>query len=425
MKKWVTGLIVFTMVFWGGSALSIDFNVSSGINFDWWQDTKDNKARQSYVPLSLEARYKDFSLTLLTGYAYTHKDPDTGPSRSFSHTLDSKLNLSYEIIEKLPIDILMGLDFNLPTGKTDLKLKEVDLLMDPYLVSISHFGEGFNINPTLSLAKEWGKWTLGMSGGYLWRGEYDFGTVWETTDPLGRTSAIKIKDYLPGDIFSLTGEVRYEWSPNFRARLFGNYFWYEKSKWKESYKSAYGYSELHRRSLKEGELWLLGMGINYRQKKWDCDLTLKGIFREKNEYDYREQWYYISGLGWYAYLVDTPSLVKEMKNSHGDEWVGDLAIKYFFDDKTTLKSYFQALFITKNGYPSFSPHYQGRREKYSLGLGLNRILIPNLEAEVDLKGFVMHDGERRYPLNYFFPNRTVSERHYKGFSGGLMVTSRF
>ncbi len=417
MKKWFAGLIIFAMVLWGKSTMAIDFNVSSGVHFDWWQDTKDNKARQSYVPLSLEARYKDFSLSLLTGYAYTHKDPDTGPKRSFSHTLDSKLKLSYEIIEKLPVDILIGLDFNLPTGKTDLKLKEIDLLMDPYLISVTQFGEGFNINPTLSLAKEWGKWVLGIGGGYLGRGKYDYGTIWESP-----SSRIKIKDYSPGDIFSLTGEIHYEFSPNFSSRLFGNYFWYEKTTWKELYQNG-GYV-LNRRSLKEGDLWLLGMGVQYRQKKWDCDLTFKGIFREKNKYDYVEGWIVFDSFA-FAFLTDTVSLTEERRNSHGDEWVGDLSVKYFLDEKTTLRSYFQALFITKNDYPSFSLHYQGRREKYSLGFGLRRILIPHLEAEVYCKGFLMHDGERRYPLNYFFPDRVLSERHYKGFSGGLMLTGRF
>lgn len=419
MKKALLVLIIFTALCWEKIGYPVDFRVTSGLNFDWWQDTKDNRARQFYIPLSLEAQYKDFSLNFLIGYAYTHKDPDTGPTRSFQHILDSKLNLSYEIIDKLPIDILVGLDFNLPTGKTDLKLKELELLMDPYLVSVSHFGEGFNVNPTLSLAKEWGKWIFGVGGGYLWRGKYDYGTVWESP-----SSTIKIKDYSPGDIFSLTGEIRYEFSPNFSGRLFGNYFWYEKSRWKEWYKN-FGY-ELHRRFLQEGELWLLGMGIHYIQKQWDCGITVKGIFREKNQYDYKEIWNRFDST-WYIYLEHTPSLTKERKNSHGDEWVGDLSIKYFLDDRTTLKSFFQALFITKNDYPSFSPHYQGRREKYSLGFGLNRIFTPHFEAEVYVRGFVMHDGERKYPLSYFYPEsaRNISERHYKGFSGGITLTGRF
>lgn len=418
MKRWSSLLIILILVGWSQSSLSFDVHVNSGFHFDWWQDTRDNKGRQFHVPLLLEARHQDFSLSLLTGYAYTHKDPDTGPTRSLGHPLDSKLKLSYEVVDRLPVDLLIGLDFNLPTGKTDLKLKELDLLMDPYLVSISPLGEGFNVNPTLSLAQEWGKWVLGISTGYLWRGKYDFGNIDENPFRI-----IEVKDYEPGDIFSLTGEVRYNLTQSLQGRLFGNYLWYEKSKWKESAKNIFGFSEIQRRSLKEGDLWLLGMGAQYRQGKWDCDLTFKGIFREKNKYDYVERWIVFDSFA-FAFLTDTVSLTEERRNSHGDEWVGDLSVKYFLDEKTTLQSYFQALFITKNDYPSFSLHYQGRREKYSLGFGLRRILIPHLEAEVYCKGFLMHDGERRFPA-LFGGSQTISERHYKGFSGGVMLTGRF
>ncbi len=222
MKRWTIPLIILMILFCGSQkSASLDLNVSSGVHFDWWGDTKENKAKQSHVPLSIEVRYQNFSFSLLTGYGYTYKDPDSGPTRSLGHLLDSKLKFSYEMLDQLPFDLLIGLDLNLPTGKTDLKFKELDLLMDPYLVSISPLGEGFNVNPTLSLAKEFGKWVMGIGTGYLWRGKYDFGNIYE--DAFSRT---KVKKYEPGDIFSLTGEVRYDFTPNFQGRLFGNYFWF-------------------------------------------------------------------------------------------------------------------------------------------------------------------------------------------------------
>lgn len=418
MKKWIWILTSLTLMISMERVWPIDFKVNSGINFDWWEDTKGNKARQSYLPLSLEAQYKDFSLGLLTGYAYTHKDPYIGSDRSLGHVLDSKVNLDYEIIGKLPIDLLIGLDLNLPTGKTNLKAKDQILIMDPYLISINTFGEGFNINPTLSLAKEWRRGVLGLGAGYLWRGKFDFGYLTEEY-----YSTIQIKDYSPGDIFSLTAEIHYDIFPHWRSRIFGNYAYYKESKWKESNRDIWGTNELYRHTLKEGELWLIGLGLNYNRKKWDFDLSLKGIFREKNKYDYREDWSYYPGYGWYVELYNLPILITERKNSHGDEWVGEFALKYLFDEKTTIKSIFQTLFITSNDYPSFSPNHQGRRERYSLGFGATRKILPSLNGEIYFKGFIMHDGQRSYP--YLISSQNFSERHYKGFSGGLLLTSRF
>lgn len=419
MRRWAWILFFLVIIFGVEKSLAVDFKGGIGFNFDWWEDTKDHKARQSYTPLFLEGRYKDFTLSFLTGYCYTRMDPDKESPRSFRHVLDSKLNLSYEIIDKLPVDLLVGLDFNLPTGKTDRKLKEQSLILDPYLITITQFGEGFNINPTLSLAKEWRKWVLGVGVGYLWRGRYDFGNIDETP-----YSIIKIKNYSPGNIFTLNSEIRYEFTPQWQGRLFGNYLWYEKSKWKESYRDIWGFTNDLNRFLKEGELWLLGLGINYKSRKWDSDLTIKGIFRERNKFDYKEEWDHFDSYWWW-WATDTPSLTKEIRNSHGDEWVGNLSIKYFLDEMTTIKSFFQALFIKANDYPSFSPHYQGRREKYTLGFGLNRKVIRHLEAEIYVKGFVMHDGERKLSSFGYPGYQTLSDRHYKGFSGGLMLTTRF
>lgn len=414
MKRWTLVLGLSILLLGSQKGLAVEFEITSGFHFDWWEDTKDNKVKQFHLPVSLEVRYQNFSLNFLTGFAHTHKDPDSGPTRSLGHLLDSKMKLSYEVVDRLPIDLLFGIDVNFPTGKTDLKFKEQDLLIDPDLVSITPLGEGFNVNPTLSLAKEWGKWVFGMGTGYLWRGRYDFGILFEDA-----TSRIRVKRYEPGDIFSLTGEVRCDLTPVLQGRLFGNYFWYERSKWKESGQTIFGFFDLQKRLLQEGELWLLGMGFQYRQKRWDGELTVKGVFREKNKYDYVERW-----IGGVAILREMPTLVKERRNSHGEEWVGDLSLKYSIDDQTVWKSFFQALLIKENDYPSFSPHYQGKREKYALGFGLKRTFNPRLEAEAYVKGFLMHDGERRFP-DLFFGSRILSERHYKGLSGGIMVTGRF
>ena len=115
--------------------------------------------------------------------------------------------------------------------------------MDPDLVSITKLGEGYNFNPTLSVAKEWGNLVAGLGIGYLFRGNYDF-----TTD---------VRDYDPGDVFTTTAEVRYDFSPSWTARLMGQYARYEKSE-----VQSHGF-------YKEGDFYLLGLGLRYNQKKWE------------------------------------------------------------------------------------------------------------------------------------------------------------
>jgi hypothetical protein len=124
MKALLLLLSIAIVPFSIGISSAFDINVQTGFNFDWWNDTKDNKAYQAYTPFRVDGRYQDFSFVVLSGYAYTQAAPSNSENRSLSHVLDTKVNLSYEILGKLPVDVLIGLDFNLPSGKTNFKEKD-------------------------------------------------------------------------------------------------------------------------------------------------------------------------------------------------------------------------------------------------------------------------------------------------------------
>ena len=408
MKTLVSILFLFAL-FCSQMSLAIDMTAQSGFNYDWWKDNKDNKGSQFYIPINLEARYRDLSVRLLTGEAYTYVNMAGSSSRSLTHLLDTKLNLSYEILEKLPVDVLIGLDFNLPTGKTNFKGTQSNLIMDPDLVSITKFGEGFNVNPTVNLAKAFGNLVAGIGIGYLWRGEYDTNAiVFERSILFGSTDTFFTKRYDPGNILNATFELGYDFTPQWHYRLFGSYTWFGKDK-----------IDNHE-FYQEGQTFILGLGLSYNEKKWNAGLTVRGIFRDKSEFKKNltvDIFSTEASSALYQQWLSQP-LSTEERNSHGDEWIADLSLKYLLDNKTTLRSFIQGLLITNNNYPSNSSFFVGRREKLSLGLGLKRNLLPYLEGEVYGKGFLMHDEDR------FFPE-FLSERNYGGYSVGFLLTGKF
>ncbi|OEU84529.1 MAG: hypothetical protein BA873_08365 [Desulfobulbaceae bacterium C00003063] len=376
MKKLILFISVVTILFGGGITSAVDIEVRTGLNYDWWESDSDDQGEQFFIPIQIDAQYEDFSCRVLTAYTYTSLDPSGGQDQSLSNIVDTKVNLSYKILEKFPVDILFGLDLNLPTGRTDLEEKELYLIMDPDLISITSLGEGFNINPIVTLAREWDKWVAGMGLGYMWRGEYDYSSNY--------------KDYDPGDIFNLCAEVAYDFSPEWRSRLFGDY-------------AQYGKGEVDNTDFyQEGDFFSVGLGVHHYQSTWDAGLTIKGIFRDKSEIQ--------------PYQGAT-SISTEDKNSHGDEWHADLSGRYFLDDKTTLNSALEFLWIDKNGYSSDSDFYIGKRNKISLGFGIVRLLRTYLEAELNVKGFYLDEDE-----NWYHPD---DDRDYKGFSIGAKLTSRF
>jgi hypothetical protein len=371
----IVTLTIISIFFSTKITLATEIDIQSGLQYDWWEDNKDNKASQAHIPLKFNAYYKNYSIVLLTGYATTHvEDADEG-NQSLSRTLDTKVNLSYELPGKLPVDILLGLDFNLPTGKTDFKQEELILIMDPDLISITSFGEGYNINPTLTVAGEWGNWVAGAGAGYLWRGEYDFSE--------------EVKDYDPGDIVNINAEVHYFFSSNWSTRLFGSYVWYGKDK--------VDGEDFHQ----EGNYYLLGIGTNFNQNKWDAGLTVRSIFRDRSKLQ-----------------EATGGLIKEDNKSHGNEYVGDVFFRYLLNNKTAVKTFLQGLYITENEYSRYSSRFIGSREKITFGLRATRRFASNLEGGVTLKGFVMHVNETNFP-------ETQDSNNYRGFSLIVKITTRF
>lgn len=376
MKTLICVLSCVVILFSAVALQAAEIKVRTGINYDSWDDSEDNKASQVYIPLRIESRHQQFSMSVLTGYASTHINPSGKEDRSLSHILDTKVNTSYEFIGSLPVDLLIGFDVNLPTGKTGLKQGDLVLIMDPDLISINNFGEGYDINPTLTVTKELGNWEGGIALGYVWRGKYDYSEV--------------VKDYNPGDIFNSSAEVHYSFSPHLNTRFFGSFARYGADKKMDG-----------RDFYREGNIILLGMGLHYTRTKWDGDVTIQSIYRGKSKFQ-----------------DGTEGFITEAKKGHGNESVGVISLRYLLNDRTTLKSSLQGRWISKNDYTPDSSLYIGQREKFSMKLGASRIFTTRFEGEVMVKGFVMHDGESRFP-------ELRSERDYKGGSLEVVLTTRF
>jgi len=375
MKRLIITISMVVIFFSSGMSCAADIQIQTGTNFDWWESDNDDRGYQIYFPVQIETEYKDFSFLMLTAFTHTTSDLTGIKDHSLSCVVDTKANFSYEISDKFPADILLGLDFNIPTGRTNLDDDDLMLFMDPDLVSITSLGEGYNINPTLTLAKEWENWAAGIGLGYLWRGEYDFSK--------------ETRDYNPGDLFNFTGEVAYTFLPDWQARLFGEYVYFDK----DEVRNADFYQE--------GEFFLMGLGVNHYRTKWDASFVVKGIFRGKSEFQ--------EG-------VSVQDLRTEDRNSHGDEWSTHLSCNYYLNKKTTLKSLIRFFRVNENDYSSDSPLFIGEKQMASLALGITRIFSPRLEGELNLTGRILDDDK-----NWYYDD----DRTYKGISMGAKLKGNF
>lgn len=368
-------LIPLLLLLWSGAGMCIaaDIRIQSGLNYNWWDSDANDRGSQTYVPITIDAAHQDISLKVLTAFAYTDGSPPDGKNQSLSSVIDTKVNFTYALVKKLPIDVLFGVDFNLPTGKTKLDFNELQLLHNPDLVTITRYGEGFNVNPTLTMVKQNERWAIGLGVGYLWRGEYDF-----SEDML---------DYDPGEIFNVTTEAVYTFSDRWQGRLFGEY-------------ASYKTDELDIQDYyREGDYLLAGVGADYFENQWEASLSVKGIFRGKSEFQ-----------------EENLALSTEDHNSYGDEYHVDLVWLYRFNPQMVITSNLRFLYLSENDYESTSPLYFGSKQKISLGVALQREFASQLTGKIGLDGYLLDEDRNWYHDD---------DREYRGFLVDLSITKAF
>jgi hypothetical protein len=352
------------------SCLAVDLQLQPGVTFDWLKDNHGNSASQLTFPLQFTGSLDNLSFRLMTGYTRTSLSTDT-KDISMSNLLDTKIGATYRLSDKLPFELLLGLDLNLPTGKTKLSSDETALVMDPDLLPINKYGEGFNINPTVTAAKGWNNWTFALGLGYLWRGTYDFSDA--------------LKEYKPGMVFNTIAEARYYYRPKSYARLFTGFTFFGTD-------TAQGHD-----TFKEGNVLQIGGSVfHVFTPEIRVSGGLSGTFRGD------------------VTVYDAASGTKQNQSAfNGNENVLDLAGSYALNSKTTLSVPFQVRLTSANSNSSFPV---GAKQKVSLGAGATREIIPKLlSADVTLKGYYKHDAAAG----------GIEAANYTGLGIAASVTGRF
>jgi len=348
MKRWVTLLFPLVLCANAAGVCASEITFHSGLRYDWWKGNNDTDGNQVFVPVELGAEMDDFSARVITAFTRTETDISGVGNPSLSSVIDTKVNLSYIVVDKLPVNFLFGLDLNCPTGKTNLDDDDLLIIRDPDLVSIVDHGEGFNVNPNVSMTKEWSAWGAGLGAGFLWRGEYDYSR--------------EFRNYDPGDIAYITGEIRYYLAEDGLLRLYGDYGSFNKDKLDDD--------DFYR----ESDFYLLGAETRYLTDNWETRFNVKGIFREKSEF-----------------RQTSSKLKTESREGYGDEYVADLLLRYHFSEKDSITPFVQLLYVDDNQYDESSPLYIGTRKKYSLGFSVKRNVSAAGNLELMFRFFHLDD----------------------------------
>jgi hypothetical protein len=121
-------------------------------------------------------------------------------------TLDTQASGTVTYLGWNGVQPFVGLSTNIPTGRSALFGPQANARMDPDLVEIATFGEGFNIGPSAGVSVPvTSTLIITASAGYTWREPFTRENSTAALDP--NLQAVSRVD--PGDVFTATAAMNY------------------------------------------------------------------------------------------------------------------------------------------------------------------------------------------------------------------------
>lgn len=165
-----------------------------------------------YAPFAAQASGRlanpDFKLDLIArgGYVWARQTSGT-LSGEVSTMTDTQTGVTLTYYGWRGVQPFAALATNLPTGRSSLPGSAANARMDPDLVDIATFGEGFNVGPTLGVnVPITSTLVVTLSAGYTWRGAFNRENPLDATDPNVQSAA----HINPGDVLTTTAAVAYK-----------------------------------------------------------------------------------------------------------------------------------------------------------------------------------------------------------------------
>ncbi len=328
-------------------AAAQEWTVQTGAHLDLWNGVGQD-GRQILVPLSLGFDAPSWGLSARGAYGDSERDPGGGgASGSIRGFTDTTLS-GYLRFTAAKIEFQAGLDLDLPTGVSRLKNKELVALQDPDLVTLERFGEGFDINPTITAYRNFGKFGLGLGVGYLVTGKFD------------PTRDVTSDDLDPGD--ELTGVLIADFYVADAVRLLA----------RAAYRRVTADERAGVEVFREGDELDLRLITEIRPEPWYAVITLRDTVRFKAE------------------RPDASGrLTTESRNSNGNDIRGAITIGYIVTDDWLVEVSVEARHVLENDYPEGNALHDGGRTKVAFGPSITWTPTRKFAIDAGVRYFIL------------------------------------
>lgn len=337
-----------------------EFRLSTGLRYDAFADdhTPKTVGYETTLPLGLTYRWGRLLLTLDTALSSANVFPGDGADAQLSGLTNTRLSLSYGL-PNLPVGMIVGLDLNLPTGKERLNdaQRTAEISENHDLFEIDDFGEGFNVEMSLGLAKQVSVFSLSLNGAYQVNGEYD------------PTQDFADDDLDPGDRLRMSSLLRWQAASWLDIETSVSYTHFSTDKIQGV------------KSFQEGEKFSLGTTLHIHtmlRKPVSVVAGFQQTLQAKNRVLDSEQ-----------------NLRTEPENSNGREFFGMLDLLYHYSPRFTLRLLSDLRYYGESERKSAVNDLpiEGRRVRYAFGPGFIHQPHPRLAFNGLLKYFVLNQEQ--------------------------------
>jgi hypothetical protein len=190
----------------GGAAKG---EIAQQVTFNSWSlNDSDDKGWQMVAPLDATYTFQldgksRLDLSARTAYVISENRSPLSEGRVSAFS-DTVVGATVSVNRFTDWQPFLTLDLNLPTGKETLKGAQKNAVMDPDLVPLVRFGEGFNLNFSVGVTYlvPDTKWAITGAVGYNWRGAYVAdGDLDEEFNPGDQLTALLRVQYLSDDVY--------------------------------------------------------------------------------------------------------------------------------------------------------------------------------------------------------------------------------
>ena len=331
---------------------------------------------QIYVPLAMQISGKpspDYKVQFLVRSGWVHSHQSTaGLSGTVDTITDTVMSGSFTYLGFNGVQPFVALSTNAPTGKAALFGTAANARMDPDLVEISSFGEGWNVGPSAGVnIPITPAMMVTASFGYTWRASYDRERSTAEIDPTVQ-NATRVN---PGDNYTGTLSLGYQegsWSWKITGTLTGETITTENG------------ADLYRAGLR----YLATASVSYSWPEQWGQTTLNGSYAHSNRNE--------------VLFLAAPSLIKETLNTNSD--VFRVGAQHLFPVGNSFAWGPTASYLHRdhNGYDPGTLQFVPAKERWAVGGLARAAATPNVTLNVRGEYIWTREDERDAPGGQLF-----------------------